>query len=133
MITCIDFSKPRKYFAKKINENIFNLRMASSEEQIKTVVKVTETTLFITLTLTGHPVMATTGEKVIKACQPIIELIQSLGYPVCLCVMTAGAVTMAFNRKKGLQLIKDGAIAYIVIQFVPIFMRLLAEVGGAMK
>jgi hypothetical protein len=82
---------------------------------------------------TACPVFAAGGiaNNIIQACQPIIELIQGLGYPVCLCVMTGGGVTMAFNRRKGIQLIKDGAIAYIVIQFVPLIMKLLVQVGGA--
>lgn len=137
MITCINLSKPRRYVMDKIDNAVFEYKMLSEkqQQQIRTSIKYSATMITIHMTFGAvAPVYAgALSGKIIAACQPIIELIQGLGYPVCLCTMTAGGVTMAFNRRKGMQLIKDGAIAYVVIQFVPMIMNLLVDVGAAAK
>lgn len=133
-IVCLDLSLPRKMIKDKINDIFFNYKMSSNKDNIKLAIKIAQGTFIITLALTCTPVAAAgVKEQIMKAFNPIVDVIQALGYPVCLSIMTAGGVTMAFNRKNGVRMIKDGAIAFLVIQFVPKIMSILVGVGEAMK
>jgi hypothetical protein len=85
------------------------------------------------------PVMAIPGmkagiaERIISACDPIIQLIQGVSYPVGFIMICAGfLVIMTGNRQKGLNIIKWAAIGYIGMQFAPAIMTILVEVGKAM-
>lgn len=72
-------------------------------------------------------------EKIISACDPIIQLIQGISYPVGFIMICAGfLVIMTGNRQKGLNIIKWAAIGYIGMQFAPAIMTILVEVGKAM-
>lgn len=80
------------------------------------------------------PVLGTVGiaEKIIRACDPIIQLLQGASYPVCFIMLSAGfLVIMTGNRQKGLNLIKWAALGYIGMQFAPAIMAILVEVGHA--
>lgn len=81
------------------------------------------------------PVLGTIGiaEKIIRACDPIIQLIQGVSYPVGFIMITAGfLVIMTGNRQKGVNIIKWAAIGYIGMQLAPAIMTILVEVGKAM-
>jgi hypothetical protein len=74
------------------------------------------------------------ADKIIQACQPIIQLIQGISYPVGFIMITAGfLIMMTGNRQKGLNMIKWAAIGYIGMQFAPAIMAILVEVAKAMK
>ncbi|MCY6372490.1 bacitracin ABC transporter ATP-binding protein [Clostridium ganghwense] len=134
MLTCINLSKPRILVQDRINEAIFNYKMMNTKQQqhIKTIVKVTETTLTITLVLNGTA-YASVGDKVIAALNPLLDLVQSLGYPLAVLSMSGGAIIMMFNKRMGVRIIKETGIAYLVLQFVPGLMKILAEVGRALR
>lgn len=134
MITCINLSKPRLMIKDKMNEVIFNYKMMNSKQQqhIKTAVKITETTLTITLALNGTA-YASVGDKVIDALNPLLDLVQSLGYPLAVLSMSGGAITMMFNKRMGVKIIKETGIAYLILQFVPGLMKILVEVGRALR
>lgn len=73
-------------------------------------------------------------DKIIRAVDPIVQLIQGISYPVGFIMIAAGfLVIMTGNRQKGLNMIKWAAIGYIGMQFVPVIMALLVEVAKAMK
>jgi hypothetical protein len=81
------------------------------------------------------PILGSIGvaDKIIRACDPIIQLIQGVSYPVGFIMITAGfLVIMTGNRQKGLNIIKWAAIGYIGMQFAPAIMAILVEVGRAM-
>ena len=130
----VNLSRPRLYLQNKIDEAIFNYKMCNKEQQqqIKTITKVTKTTLTITLLFTGMPVQASVGDKVITALNPLIDLIQSLGYPLAILSMSGGAITMMFNKRAGIR-IKDTGIAYLALQIIPGLMKILVEVGRALR
>ena len=136
MIGYLDLSSPRKFITNKINDIIFEYKMmpGRKQHQFKTAIKVTEIALFITITSVS-PVYAATDLtiKLMKAFQPVVDIIQALGYPAAVCSMTAGGVTMMFNKKLGVRIIKDTSIAFLVIQFIPSLLAILVEVGRAMK
>lgn len=81
-----------------------------------------------------EPVFASgLAEKIAKAFDPVIELLQGISYPVAFIMMGAGfLVLMTGNRQKGLNMIKWAAIGYIGMQFVPVLMNILVEVAKAM-
>lgn len=73
------------------------------------------------------------ADRIIRACDPIIQLIQGVSYPVGFIMICAGfLVIMTGNRQKGLNIIKWAAIGYIGMQFAPAIMTILVEVGRAM-
>lgn len=133
MISCLNLSAMRKCLQNKKDTILFDYKMRNSDEDImKTVLTISTCTVLVSCY--NLPVSALDANSyIISKFQPIVNLIQGLGYPVCMCSMTCGGVMMAFNRKKGVSLIKDGAIAYLVIQFVPMLMKILSGVGSEIK
>lgn len=72
------------------------------------------------------------GDTIIRACQPIIELIQGISYPVGFIMICAGfLVIMTGNKQKGLSMIKWAALGYIGMQFAPAIMAIIVDVGRA--
>lgn len=131
----INFSKPRLYLKNKINEYIFNYKMnrtTTEQQKIKTLVETTATTITVTL-LFNIPVSASAGDKIVSALNPLIDLIQTLGYPLAILSMSGGAITMMFNKRMGIRIIKDTAVAFLVLQFVPGLMKILMDVGRAIR
>lgn len=73
------------------------------------------------------------AEKIIRACDPIIQLIQGVSYPVGFIMICSGFLVMMTGKKQqGLNIIKWAAIGYIGMQFAPAIMTILVEVGKAM-
>jgi hypothetical protein len=72
-------------------------------------------------------------EKIIHAFDPLTDLIMSLSLPVAGIMLTGGALMIMIGRKDaGYKLIFDAAMGYILIQLTPLFISLLAGVGGAL-
>ncbi|ACA46923.1 bacitracin ABC transporter ATP-binding protein [Clostridium botulinum] len=131
----INLSKPRLYLQDKLDEAIFNYKMnnaISKQQKIKTFVDTTATTLTVTLLFTT-PVSAVGFDKITGALNPLIDLIQALGYPLAVLSMSGGAITMMFNKRMGVRIIKDTAVAYLVLQFVPGLMKILMDIGKAIR
>ncbi|NFF66858.1 bacitracin ABC transporter ATP-binding protein [Clostridium sporogenes] len=131
----INFSKPRLMLQDKLDEAIFNYKMNSTtteQQKIKTLVETTATTITITL-LCNTPASAGGFDKIAGALNPLLDLIQALGYPVAVLSMSGGAITMMFNKRMGVRIIKDTAVAYLVLQFVPGLMKILMDVGKAIR
>ncbi|NFA60326.1 bacitracin ABC transporter ATP-binding protein [Clostridium botulinum] len=131
----INLSKPRLYLQDKLDETIFNYKMnnaISKQQKIKTFVDTTATTLTVTLLFTT-PVSAVGFDKITGALNPLIDLIQALGYPLAVLSMSGGAITMMFNKRMGVRIIKDTAVAYLVLQFVPGLMKILMDIGKAIR
>lgn len=135
MLTCINLSKPRHMIGDKINELAFNYKMLNNKQKdnIKTIVKSTETALTISLLFTGAPVEAAVADKIVSALNPLIDMIQGLGYPLAILSMSGGAITMMFNKRAGIRIIKDTGIAYLALQIIPGLMKILVEVGRALR
>ncbi|MDU6337851.1 MAG: bacitracin ABC transporter ATP-binding protein [Clostridium sporogenes] len=131
----INFSKPTLMLQDKLDEAIFNYKMNSTtteQQKIKTLVETTATTITITL-LCNTPASAGGFDKIAGALNPLLDLIQALGYPVAVLSMSGGAITMMFNKRMGVRIIKDTAVAYLVLQFVPGLMKILMDVGKAIR
>lgn len=137
IITCIDLSKPRKYVSNFVNDRIIDYKLLPqhNKDTFKTFVKVTQTALVITIAF-PTPVSAAPlniGDKIVTALNPLVDAIQALGYPLAMISMAGGAITMMFNKKLGVRIIKDTIIAFLVLQFLPGLMGILVEIGRALR
>ncbi|WP_019241487.1 MULTISPECIES: hypothetical protein [Bacillus] len=88
----------------------------------------------------GDPTFAAAGavngaitQKVVNAFDPLIQLVQSLSYPIGLTMMLGGGLyVMIGNSDRGLGMIQKAGVGYILIQMLPILMDLLVEIAKAL-
>ncbi len=70
-------------------------------------------------------------EKIVEAFMPLVDMIQALSYPIALVMLTGGALMFMINQKdKGIGLIQNAAIGYILVQLMPMMMQLLVGIGN---
>ncbi|KHF40693.1 hypothetical protein [Halalkalibacter okhensis] len=70
-------------------------------------------------------------EKIVEAFMPLVDMIQALSYPVALVMLTGGALLFMINQKdKGIGLIQNASIGYILVQLMPLMMSLLVGIGN---
>lgn len=68
--------------------------------------------------------------KILHAFDPLIDLFQSLSYPIAGVMIAAGCLfIMVGNRERGMQMLQNAAIGYILVQLSPMFLQLLVGVG----
>lgn len=135
LIMCLDLSQPRKKIANYIDDKILSFKMLPEDkkENYMKIIKVVQTAAILTITI-ATPVQASTmSDKIIHALDPFIELIGALGYPLCTLSLMGGAITMMFNKRLGIKIIKDTAIAYILLQFAPVIAVWLFNLGVEIK
>lgn len=78
----------------------------------------------------GDYVAGAAKEKIVEAFMPLVDLIQALSYPIALVMLTGGALMFMINQKdKGIGLIQNASIGYILVQLMPLLMNLLVGVG----
>lgn len=71
-------------------------------------------------------------EQIVEAFMPLVDMIQALSYPVALVMLTGGALMFMINRKdQGVSLIMNASIGYILVQMMPLLMKLLVGVGAS--
>jgi hypothetical protein len=85
------------------------------------------------------PVVASPGEiikgealqKIVDAFMPLVEMIQALAYPIALVMLSTGAIMFMINQKeRGISYIQQASLGYLLVQLVPLFMKVLVGVGG---
>lgn len=70
------------------------------------------------------------GNLIIHAFDPLIKLIQQLSYPIAGVMLAAGCLfIMIGSKEKGMDMIKNAAIGYILVQLSPILLKILVQVG----
>ena len=75
-----------------------------------------------------------TTDLIMRAFEPLISLVQGLAYPICFLMVSGGfLLIMTGNRTRGIDLIRWAGVGYIGLQFAPALMRVLVEVGEAMR
>lgn len=73
----------------------------------------------------GEPTMQ---EKMMTAFAPIIELVQSLAYPVALLVVLAGGLLVIIgNSDKGFSLIQRAGLGYVLVMMLPMLLDVLVD------
>ena len=64
--------------------------------------------------------------RIVNAFEPVIFLIKLVSYPIASVVALCGSVLiMVGSQERGFSLISRAGICYIVVQMIPLFMRLL--------
>jgi hypothetical protein len=73
-------------------------------------------------------------EKILHAFDPLIDLAIALSYPIAGVMIAGGCLfVMIGNREKGMQMLQNAAIGYILVQLSPMFLNLLVGVGGTVS
>ncbi|MGD6879938.1 hypothetical protein [Bacillus infantis] len=150
------FFQPKIQTVGTISEFLSGCSLEGIEKELKTLnkkikahgVKASLTTLVtgataISLTnnlFTNHayaagPVEYVKGqakEKIVEAFMPLVDMIQALSYPIALVMLTGGALMFMINQKdKGISLIQNASIGYILVQLMPLMMQLLVGIGNS--
>lgn len=78
------------------------------------------------------PVLSTAIQsKILHAFDPLIDLIQSLSYPIAGVMIAGGCLfIMVGNRERGMQMLQNAAIGYILVQLSPMILELLVGIGS---
>lgn len=73
-------------------------------------------------------------DKVIAGFEPLLELVQAFAYPLAFLMFSLGFyIVMTGNKNKGIEIIKWTAIGFVGSQFIPSIMRMLMDIGVALK
>lgn len=81
------------------------------------------------------PVGAISGaitSQVIHAFDPLVELMLSLSLPIASVILTGAALMVMLNQKeRGYAMMMQASIGYVLVQMIPLFIKLLAGIGAA--
>lgn len=73
-----------------------------------------------------------TKEKILHAFDPLIDLAISLSYPIAGVMIAGGCLFIMIGmRERGMDMLKNAALGYILVQLSPTLLRLLVGVGGS--
>ncbi|CAG9612421.1 hypothetical protein BACCIP111899_01597 [Bacillus rhizoplanae] len=68
--------------------------------------------------------------RVTHAFEPVAYLIKAIAYPIASIVaMGGGLFCIIGNKEKGFSLIQQAGIGYIIVQMIPLLMKLLVEIA----
>lgn len=68
--------------------------------------------------------------RVTNAFEPVAYLIKAISYPIASIVaMGGGLFCIIGNKEKGFSLIQQAGIGYIIVQMIPLLMKLLVEIA----
>lgn len=71
------------------------------------------------------------ADKIITSFDPVTDLMKGLSYPTCFIMMAAGILLIiSGNKHKGVNMMKWAGVGYLLMQFLPSIMQLLASVGN---
>ncbi|EMI10344.1 hypothetical protein [Anoxybacillus gonensis] len=107
------------------------------QNRIEAVLTIAGGTILLTFTGVDFASAATVSgfvyEKATNAFMPLVELIKGLSYPIALVIMSGGALMLMIgNKEKGYSMIQNASIGYILVQMMPMLMKLLVEIAKAM-
>jgi Type IV secretion system pilin len=125
----------REFLSGKQTIKRFNRQAA--KQGIKAALTVTGGTILLTFTGIDFASAATVSgmvhEKITNAFMPLVELVKGLSYPIALVIMSGGALMiMIGSKEKGYSMIQNASIGYILVQMMPLLMKLLVEIAKAM-
>jgi hypothetical protein len=73
-------------------------------------------------------------EIIMKACQPIFDLLSGCSYPVAFFMISGGFILiMTGQTRRGMQLIKWACIGFIGLQFAPALMSIVIQIGQSIQ
>lgn len=77
-------------------------------------------------------VAESTKSVILHAFDPLIELVQALSYPIAGVMLAGGCLfIMTGFKEKGMDMIKNAAIGYILVQLSPLLLKILVQVGSS--
>ncbi|WP_018130580.1 hypothetical protein [Effusibacillus pohliae] len=81
------------------------------------------------------PVMSSTvQDKILHAFDPLINMIQSLSYPIAGVMIAGGCLfIMVGQRERGMSMLQNAALGYILVQMSPLLLKLLVGIGGGIS
>ncbi|WP_342540071.1 hypothetical protein MHI39_20310 [Heyndrickxia sp. FSL K6-6286] len=69
-------------------------------------------------------------EQIVDAFMPLVDLVQALAYPIAAVMLSGGALLFMINQKdKAISLIQNASIGYILVQLMPLFLKILVGLG----
>ena len=72
--------------------------------------------------------------RIVRAFDPIIQLMQGIAYPLAYIAISTGICLIIVGQKRGgMSMIKWAAVGYLLMQWLPSIMQILADVGQAMR
>lgn len=131
----------RKLWYHKPKTKTYNFREFMQAESVK---KIPKKPLWSVLPLAVAPIWSSTKAfaqetvkvmaepsmqaKIMTAFEPILELVQSLAYPVALMVVLGGGLfVMVGNTEKGFSLIQRAGLGYILVMMLPMLLDVLVD------
>lgn len=73
-----------------------------------------------------------TKANILHAFDPLIDLIQALAYPIAGVMIAGGCLfIMCGQRDKGMGMLQNAAMGYILVQLSPLMLKLLVGIGGS--
>lgn len=130
--------KHNETFMDRLRERITNERI---ERWVKTATGLTvpvTTGLLIGGTAFANPAAIPAGASIgagttaliLKAFDPLIQLITSLAYPIAGVMIAGGCLfIMIGSRDKGMDMLRNAAIGYILVQLSPLLLKILVGIG----
>lgn len=133
------------FMAGKHNETFMDrVRQRITQERIEKWIKTaTSLTVPVSMGLVGHSAFAavptssaagigaTSTALVLKAFDPLINLIQNLAYPIAGIMIAGGCLMVMVGMKdKGVDMLRNAAIGYILVQLSPLLLKILVGVSG---
>jgi len=71
-------------------------------------------------------------DQIIDALMPLVDIIQALSYPIALVMLSSGGLMFMINQKdKGISLIQNAALGYVLVQLMPTFMKIIVGIGNS--
>jgi hypothetical protein len=68
---------------------------------------------------------------VVHALDPLIDLVRGLAYPIAGVMIAGGCLFILIGQKdKGLDMLKNAAIGYILVMLSPLFLKILVQIGA---
>lgn len=72
-------------------------------------------------------------QQVIHAFDPLVELMMSISLPIASVIITGAALMILMGfKEKGYPMMFSASIGYVLVQLTPMFIKILAGVGGAL-
>lgn len=73
-----------------------------------------------------------TKARILHAFDPLIGMIQSLSYPIAGVMIAGGCLfIMCGNKERGMQMLQNAALGYILVQISPMLLQLLVGIGSS--
>ncbi|MBT2603709.1 hypothetical protein J7E55_11850 [Bacillus sp. ISL-53] len=70
--------------------------------------------------------------QVIHAFDPLVQLMVNLSLPIASVILTGAALMVMLNQKeRGYTMMMQASIGYVLVQMIPLFIKLLAGIGAA--